>query len=235
GSINENITLLKNKISIININHDEALQKELFDRINAGKALEGKNNSVHPLRLVYEINKIMDEDTIICCDIGSVYMWLARYLMSHKPHQLLFSNGQQTLGVALPWGIAIKLADPKKKIITVSGDGGFLFSAMELETAVREKIKFTHFIWRDGHYNMVQEQQLMKYKRESGVKLGKVDIPKFAEAFGAKGYYVTRPEDIVSTYNESLKSSLPALIEIEVDYSDNLQMFTEAHDPQLGN
>jgi acetolactate synthase-1/2/3 large subunit len=46
---------------------------------------------------------------------------------------------------------------PKKKVISISGDGGFLFSAMELETAVREKIQFTHFIWTDGCYNMVKE------------------------------------------------------------------------------
>jgi acetolactate synthase-1/2/3 large subunit len=235
GNIHENIEILSKHITSINVEPHPELHQELFKRIDEGKDKVGKNNSVHPLRLVYEINKIMDDDTIICCDIGSVYMWLARYLISHKPHQLLFSNGQQTLGVALPWGMGIKLAYPTKKIITVSGDGGFLFSAMELETAVREKIKLTHFVWRDGHYNMVQEQQIMKYKRESGVQLGAVDIPKFAEAFGTKGYYITNPDDITSTYAETLKNDLPSLIEVEVDYSDNMQMFTAAHDPELGN
>ncbi len=235
GNIHENVAILNKHISSINVKQYPELHNELFSHIEEGKNKKGRDGTVHPLRLVYEINKIMDEDTIICCDIGSVYMWLARYLISHKPHQLLFSNGQQTLGVALPWGMGIKLAYPNKKIITVSGDGGFLFSAMELETAVREKIKLTHFIWRDGNYDMVKEQQIMKYKRESGVKLGALNIPKFAEGFGTKGYYITNPDDIASTYAETLKNDLPSLIEVEVDYSDNMQMFTAAHDPELGN
>jgi acetolactate synthase-1/2/3 large subunit len=57
------------------------------------------NNVSYP-ELQDELNKVIDQDTVICCDIGSVYMWLARYLISNHPHQILFSNGQQTLGVA---------------------------------------------------------------------------------------------------------------------------------------
>ena len=235
GSVHENIEFLSKSLKNITIKHHPELQNELHNKIEQGENKTGINHTIHPLRFIYELNKIMDEDTIICCDIGSVYMWLARYLISHKPHQLLFSNGQQTLGVALPWGMSVKLAHPNKKIITISGDGGFLFSAMELETAVREKIKFTHFIWRDGNYDMVKEQQLMKYKRQSGVELGKIDAKKFAEAFGAKGYQLNDPTEIVLTYQESLKHNQPSLIDIEVDYSDNLRLFTSAHDPELGN
>jgi len=95
------------------------------------------------------------------------------------------------LGVALPWAIAAKLVRPNEKIISISGDGGFLFSAMELETAVREKVDFVHCIWRDGSYNMVLEQQRIKYQHESGVHFGSIDIVKFAESFGAKGYSIS--------------------------------------------
>lgn len=66
----------------------------------------------------------------------------------------MFSNGQQTLGVALPWAIAACLANPGGKVISVSGDGGFLFSAVELETAVRLNCDFVHLVWIDGSYNM---------------------------------------------------------------------------------
>ncbi|MBT9067013.1 thiamine pyrophosphate-dependent enzyme, partial [Lactobacillus delbrueckii subsp. bulgaricus] len=80
---------------------------------------------------------------------------------------LLFSNGMQTLGVALPWAISAALVRPKTKVISVSGDGGFLFSAQELETAVRLKLPIVHIIWNDGHYNMVEFQEEMKYGRSS--------------------------------------------------------------------
>ena len=65
----------------------------------------------------------------------------------------------QTLGVALPWAISAALVRPKTKVISVSGDGGFLFSAQELETAVRLKLPIVHIIWNDGHYNMVDSRK----------------------------------------------------------------------------
>lgn len=235
GDIQGNVTAINQQITSINIKPQPELQNELFEHIDKGKDKNGSDGKVHPLRFVYEISKIMDDDTIICCDIGSVYMWLARYLLSNKPHQLLFSNGQQTLGVALPWGMAIKLAYPHKKVITISGDGGFLFSAMELETAVREQVQLTHFIWRDGYYNMVQEQQMMKYNRDSAVRLGAIDIENFAKGFGAKGYAITKPEEISSMYQATLKNDGPSLIQVEMDYSDNPSLFSVAHNPDLGN
>ncbi|MFX8891543.1 thiamine pyrophosphate-dependent enzyme, partial [Acinetobacter baumannii] len=57
------------------------------------------------------------------------------------------------MGVALPWGIAASLVRPAEKILSVSGDGGFLFSAMELETAVRLRANLVHMVWIDGSYN----------------------------------------------------------------------------------
>ncbi|QLE79588.1 acetolactate synthase AlsS [Francisella sp. Scap27] len=235
GNIYENIKLLTERLSKVKSIAYPDLQNQLFDMIKAGVNKQGKNNRIHPLRFVNELNKVIDDDTIICCDIGSVYMWLARYLISHKPHQLLFSNGQQTLGVALPWAMAVKLANPNKKVISISGDGGFLFSAMELETAIRENIKITHFVWQDGSYDMVKEQELMKYKRGSGVDLGQIDIPKFASAFGADGYQTNNPEDIVKLYNKSLSSDKPTLINVSMDYSDNMELFLQVQDTGVGH
>ena len=111
------------------------IQDSLFQEIESGANYHG--NRIHPLRFIYDLRSLItDKDTIIS-DIGSHYMWLARYLYSYEPHHLLFSNGQQTLGVALPWAIATHYARPSGNIISISGDGGFLFSAMELETENR--------------------------------------------------------------------------------------------------
>ena len=106
---------------------------------------------------------------------------------------------------------------------------------MELETAIRENINIIHFVWRDGSYDMVKEQQVMKYKRESAVKLGNIDILKFAEAFGANGDQIKQPEDITKVYNNSLNIYKPTIIDIEIDYSDNIDLFVKAHEENLGN
>ena len=128
--------------------------------------------AVHPLRIVHELQHLVDEKVTMCVDMGSFHIWIARYLTSFRARQLLISNGQQTMGVALPWAIAAALERPDEKIISVSGDGSFMQSSMELETAVRLDLNIMHVIWIDNHYNMVQIQEDQKYGRGSGVDYG---------------------------------------------------------------
>ena len=111
-------------------------------------------NPIHPLRIVAELQKRLTDDVTLCLDMGSFHLWIAHFLFSFRARQILISNGQQTLGVALPWGIASCLVRPNEKTLSISGDGGFLFSAMELETAVRLKLNLVHMIWIDGTYDM---------------------------------------------------------------------------------
>ncbi|MEK6247748.1 MAG: acetolactate synthase AlsS, partial [Planctomycetales bacterium] len=153
---------------------NKQLISELREELDAGlgEASESSRIPIHPWRFNCDLHISIDENTTVISDVGSHYMWLARHLYSYLPHHLLFSNGQQTLGVALPWAIATTLVRPSEKVISISGDGGFLFSAMELETAVREKCHFVHFVWRDGSYNMVAAQEQIKYGRTSGVNFG---------------------------------------------------------------
>lgn len=210
----------------------QKLQQQMLATIESGKTRSGPK--VHPLRFIYELRHLLDDSALVMCDVGSVYMWMARYFLSYEPHHLLFSNGQQTLGVALPWAMAARLVYPGKPIVSISGDGGFLFSGVELETAVREKLKLIHCIWTDGTYNMVLEQQVMKYKRKSGVDLGKVDWVKYAEAFGAKGFAVRSSEELSKVLQHALTVEGPVLIDIPIDYSDNPGLFTHI-DPNAGH
>ena len=125
--------------------------------------------------------------------------------------------------------MAAKLAYPHKQVISISGDGGFLFSAQELETAVRENIHFVHFVWRDGAYNMVLEQELMKYHQRSGVDIGKVDLVHYAKAFGATGFELTSANDIARLLKKAEAIKGPVLIDVPIDYSDNYLLFQALH------
>jgi acetolactate synthase-1/2/3 large subunit len=176
---------------------------------------------LHPLRVIYELRNLIADDVTVVCDVGSIYVWMARYFNSYEPHRLLFSNGQQTLGVALPWAIAATLARPGEKVVSMSGDGGFLFSAMELETAVREKCSFVHLVWRDGSYDMVKIQQILKYGRSFGVDFGHVDIVKFAEAFGATGLQINKADEIAPVLSKALSLTGPVIVDVPIDYRDN--------------
>lgn len=200
-------------------NNIENVSDVKFDRDSA-------HGLVHPLDLIDVLQENTTDDMTVTVDVGSHYIWMARYFKSYEARHLLFSNGMQTLGVALPWAISAALLRPNTKVISVSGDGGFLFSAQELETAVRLHIPIVHIIWNDGKYNMVEFQEEMKYGRSSGVDFGPVDFVKYAESFGAKGYRV----DSKDSFEETLKQALidaengPVLIDVPIDYKDNVTL-----------
>ena len=198
------------------------LQEVQQDRATfAKKAATMNGTPIHPMRLVHEIQKLLSDDMTVCLDMGSFHIWLARHLYSFHARQILMTNGQQTLGVGLPWAIAACLVRPHEKVISISGDGGLLFSAMELETAVRLKCNLVHLVWIDGHYDMVGIQELAKYGRTSGVDFGPVDVVKLAEAFGAKGLRIDTPDEISSTLKKALAMQGPVLVGVPVDYRDN--------------
>lgn len=184
---------------------------------------------IHPTRIVYELQQILSDTMTVCLDMGSFHIWLARHLYSFRPRQLLFTNGQQTLGVGLPWAIAACLVRPGEKVISVSGDGGFLFSGMELETAVRLKCNLVHLVWIDGAYDMVKFQQIAKYGRAAAVEFGPVDLVRYAEAFGARGFMIETPEEIAPALGKALEIEGPVLIGIPVDYRDNGKLMELVH------
>jgi acetolactate synthase I/II/III large subunit len=180
---------------------------------------------VHPLRLVHELKQFLGSDVTLCLDMGSFHLWIARHLYSFRPRQVLITNGQQTLGVALPWGIAGALVRPSEKILSISGDGGFLYSAMELETAVRLKANLVHMVWIDGTYDMVATQEKLKYGRTSGIQLGPIDYIKYAEAFGATGLMIDTPDDVAAVMKRAFATSGPVIVGVHVDYRDNHRLF----------
>ena len=195
--------------------------------LNRGSAARN-GTPIHPLRLVTELQSLLSSDVTLCLDMGSFHLWLARYLYSFKARQILISNGQQTLGVALPWAIAASIVRPSEKVISISGDGGFLFSAMELETAVRIKANIVHLVWIDGTYDMVATQEVIKYGRKSGIAFGPVDLVKYAEAFGATGKMIRTPDEIAPVLKEALNHTGPIIVGVHVDYSDNHKLFEMA-------
>jgi len=231
GSIGQTTTALANLVKhtgpgpqITTMLKEIVRQREEAARTGAAK----NGTPIHPLRLVSELQSILTSDVTLCLDMGSFHLWVARNLHSFRARQLLITNGQQTLGVALPWAIAATLVRPADKVVSISGDGGFLFSAMELETAVRLQSHLVHMVWIDGTYDMVATQEREKYGRASGVEFGPVDPVKYAEAFGATGLMITSPNEIAPVMKRALDASGPVIIGVHVDYRDNHTLFENA-------
>ena len=205
----------------------------LQQRLKEVPAVPASAEVVHPTQIVTTLRELLPDETVVACDIGSNYVWMARHFHTFESHRLLFSNGQQTLGVALPWAIAASLIEPDRKAVSVSGDGGFGFSAMELETAVRLQSELVHLVWSDGTYDMVASQQRIKYGRASGTDLGPIDFVAFARSFGATGMRVTTTEELRAVLESALATPGPVIVEIPVDYSHNSDLFAAIHDDVL--
>nr|SFZ88429.1 Acetolactate synthase, catabolic [Loigolactobacillus rennini] len=176
---------------------------------------------VHPLAVISALQKRVSDEMTVTVDVGSFYIWMARHFRSYQPRHLLFSNGMQTLGVALPWAISAALLRPNTQIVSVSGDGGFLFTSQELETAVRLKLNIVQLIWNDGTYNMVKFQEEMKYGRSAGVNFGNVDFVQYAKSFGATGLRVDHAGDLEKVLDQAFATDGPVIVDIPIDYSDN--------------
>jgi acetolactate synthase I/II/III large subunit len=216
-----------------------ALSSGLLETISAQRKLLSKEAAarggvpIHPLRLVHELQQFLGSDVTVCLDMGSFHLWIARHLYSFRPRQVLITNGQQTLGVALPWGIAASIVRPAEKILSISGDGGFLYSAMELETAVRLRANIVHMVWIDGTYDMVATQEKLKYGRTSGIDFGPIDYIKYAEAFGATGLMIDKADDIARVMKTAFDTQGPVIVGVHVDYRDNHELFEMLHEDSI--
>ena len=227
GSVKENILALSQEVTHVT----DPAQDEFC--LSLGKEMRSWNTNyentkgqaaglVHPLQFIAALQKRVSKDTTVTVDVGTVYIYMMRYFYAYEPRKLLCSNGQQTLGVGMPWAIAASLAqDPpcSEKVVSLSGDGGFMFSSQELSTGVLQGCNITHFIWNDEAYNMVEFQEEMKYGRSSGIRLGGVDFVKYAECFGGKGFRINDSSQIEEVMDQALAHKGLSLVDVRIDYS----------------
>lgn len=235
GNIAATLTSLTDKLAGLTLTdtyqREIATQrKALSDIDTAAGGTEPEGPGLNPVAVMLRLREELDDTATVTCDVGSVYIYLARHFRVYEPRRLLFSNGQQTLGVALPWAMAACLVRPGTPVVSVSGDGGFLFSAQELATAAHLGLTFTHIVFRDNAYDMVGFQEVLKYGRKSGVQLGDYDLVSYAAAFGARGHRVTTLDEFTATLRQALAEDGPSLIDVPVDYSHNTDLAAQLHD-----
>jgi len=210
------------------VDQQRAALQRLDEVPDAGRTADSA--TVNPVALVLALRDLLDDDATVACDVGTHCIYLARHFRTYQPGHLLFSDGQQTLGVALPWAMAASMLRPGTQVVSVSGDGGFLFSAQELETAHRLGLTFTHVIMRDNSYDMVKFEAIMKYGRANGVELGDYDVVSYASAFGATGVRVASLDEFRTELHDSFDREGVTVIDVPVDYSRAADLSAVLHD-----
>ncbi|NVI98263.1 acetolactate synthase large subunit [Myxococcus sp. AM009] len=176
---------------------------------------------IYPARLVAELRRALADDGVVCLDNGMYKLWFARYYRTRRPNTLLLDNALATMGAGLPSAIAAKLVHPRRKVVAVCGDGGFMMNSQELETAVRLGLDLTVVVVRDDGYGMIRWKQGEMGLPDFGMALGNPDFVRYAEAYGAHGHRPTSATEFGATLARCLSSSGVHVIDVPIDYSDN--------------
>jgi acetolactate synthase-1/2/3 large subunit len=200
----------------------KVLQKSERDRKDRIKPLiESDQTPMHPLRLCHELNRFIDEDTIVTMDGGDISVFGAQSLPTYKPGQQM-ANGFTPfgcLGVGLPFALAAKLAKPEKKVIQLTGDGSFGFNVMEFDTAIRHNLPIVCVIGNDGCWGMIKHtiEKIYINKDIIGCDLSIRNYEKIVEAIGGYGELVEKPSDIGPAMERAFASGRPACLNVLVD------------------
>lgn len=176
---------------------------------------------IHPVRLVHEVARAVDDSAILCLDNGIYKLWFARYHRCRLPNTLLLDNALATMGAGLPAAVAARLVHADRRVIAVVGDGGFMMNSQELETAVRLGLDLTVIVLRDNAYGMIKWKQADMGFANFGMDLGNPDFVRYAEAYGAQGHRPASVEDLVEMLALTGRKPGVHLIDLAIDYSDN--------------
>ncbi len=183
-----------------------------------------KGFPLKPLRIIKELRDALGREDILISDVGAHKIWIARFYPAYGGNTVLISNGLASMGFAVPAAISAKLMFPQKKVVAAVGDGGFLMSVAELETAVRLGTAFVCLIFNDGGLGLIEWKERLKYKKDFFVRFNNPDFVKLADSFGAKGYRVSSEDELTPVLKDALQQDVPAIIDCPVDYAENLRL-----------
>ncbi len=182
---------------------------------------------VKPQRLVASLRKAVPPDGILALDNGMYKLWIARNYQAYEHNTVLLDNALASMGAGLSAAIAAKLTHPEKKVVCVSGDGGFMMNSQELETVVRLGLDITIVIVNDSGYGMIKWKQEATGLPNYGLDFKNPDFVKYAESYGAHGHRVTKADDLDRLIAECVNARGVHVIDCPVDYSENVRVFTE--------
>ena len=170
-----------------------------------------------------QINRLTGGSAIVATDVGQHQMWMAQWYRPRGPRSFISSGGLGTMGFGFPAAMGAKFACPDRQVIAVVGDGGFQMTMQDLITAVVHRMALPIIILNNGALGMVRQWQTFFYHdRRSASILRNPDFARIAEAFGARGIRVERPEQVDGALTMALAvEDGPVVVDILCDPEEN--------------
>ncbi len=192
----------------------------------AKTALKRSNNNKGSLKMNHVITALSNAtsgEAIIVADVGQNQMFSARYYQYKNPNSYITSGGLGTMGFALPAAIGAQIADSKKEVFAVAGDGGIQMNIQELATIQQEKIPVKIIIMSNGYLGMVRQwQELFFKKRYSFTPITGPDLVKVANAYGIQASRVSDINNLELSIKNMREHKGAYLLEVIVQQEDNI-------------
>ncbi|PCJ88513.1 MAG: acetolactate synthase large subunit [Thiotrichaceae bacterium] len=209
--------------------HQAATRSSMQEELSMYKD-DDTEGSIRPQKVLWDCREVMGPHDILLSDVGAHKMWIARHYQCHEPNTCLIPNGFCSMGFALPGAIAAALVYPDRRILSISGDAGYLMNVQEMETAKRLNTNIVTMVWEDNMYGLIAWKQESEFGKHTDLSFGNPDWLKLAESFGWCGHKVENSRDLVATLEKAFNEEGPSLVVIPIDYRENM-ILTE----RLGN
>ncbi|MEW6224346.1 MAG: acetolactate synthase large subunit [Chloroflexota bacterium] len=198
------------------------LRQRLLEDLRAYEADDGW--PIRPQKAIADLRAALAPEDVVVSDVGAHKIWVARLYQAYEPNTVIISNGFASMGIALPGAIAAALVHPDRHVVALCGDGGFLMNVQELETAVRLGVRVTVVVWRDDGYGLIDWKQRNEFGRPFGVSFGNPDFVALAESFGMPAFRPQSAADLAPMLRRALDVAGPSLVEVPIDYRENLRL-----------
>lgn len=200
----------------------ERIRELLSDELTRGG--QDDRFPMHPARIVADTRAALSREDIVLVDTGALKMWMARLYPTYAPNTCLISNGLSTMGWTVPGAIGAKIARPEAKVLVATGDGSFLMNSQEIETALRLRLPFVILVWVDDAYGLISWKMDMEIGHNVDTRFGNPDFVAYAESFGAKGYRISSPDELLPCLRTALADDTVSVIACPVDYTANTEL-----------
>jgi acetolactate synthase I/II/III large subunit len=203
-------------------------RRNLTEEINeAGATAERETGDfpMKPQRILADLRAEMDDEDILISDVGAHKMWIARHYPTYAPNTCIISNGFCSMGIAVPGSVSASLVAGDRRVVAISGDGGFLMHGAELATATRLGVAPVNLVWEDNDYGLISWKQEVEFGRHFGTEFKTPDLVKISEGLGCHARRLGSADELRPALKEAFdRHDKPSVIVVPVDYSENVKL-----------
>jgi len=214
GDAKLSIQKLTDKIKSLggtSINPPSEMVAKIRQQISSGDQITEPQNTI-----LQSLRDGMPKETITVWDMTQMGYYSRSYWKTFNTSTYFDSSYSGNLGWAFPTALGAKVAKPELTVVSISGDGGFMYNVQELSTAVKYGINIIAVVFNDGFYGNVRRDLEMDWGGDYGTSFVNPDFAKMAETFGALGIKVNDPTKVHLALEEAISANKPTLIEVNM-------------------